>query len=182
MSKRSKSDAERSKIEAEKMRLAGASQEEIRAELGGVRSTTWRWLKDVGEIDWNGLRQEELGPARKAFVEQMIARADDVLSGRLDTDAANAWRGLMEQISRVVGLEAPKRVESRSTRINIDADIDPVTLTRYRRFCFETKFKSDEQLETVYAAFRLLPNVTVPKAPMQLPDSAENWGDWKRDK
>src|SRR5258708_1173840 len=124
MSKRSKAAAERSKIEAEKMHLAGASGDEIRAELGGSRVTTWRWLKDAGEIDWAALRQEELGPARKAFVEQVIARGDDVLAGRLDTDSANAWKGLMDQISRVVGLEAPKRSESKSTSTNVNVQLD----------------------------------------------------------
>src|SRR5450755_2344176 len=110
MSKRSKAAAERSKIEAEKMRLAGATDEEIRAELGGVRSTTWRWLQDTGPIDWAALRQEELGPARKAFVEMIVGIADRVLDGSLPEETASTWKGLMDQILRIIPMEAPKRV------------------------------------------------------------------------
>ena len=48
-----------------------------------------------------------LAPMKKKLVEQLSEMADDVLAGRYAPRVVEAWRGLMSDLAKIAGLNAP---------------------------------------------------------------------------
>lgn len=172
--RRADAEVERDTIAADKLRMEGASKKEIREQLGVSRTTAWRFLKDAENINWAVLGLEELAPLKRAFVEQIAERANDVLEGKLSPEAANAWRSLMDQISRVMGFEV-KKVVQQNTQINIG--VDPTTMGLYSRFLHECRNLVPEQMEEVFQFMRSLPRHDIDMTPprMALPEAPEDF-------
>jgi transcriptional regulator with XRE-family HTH domain len=100
----------------------GLSHKEIEQQIGVSHATLWRYFNEM-DIDWAALNAAALGPLKQKVVEQLAQRADDVLAGRLPPKVADAWRGLMAELSKVVGLHAPIRTQSTNT--NLEVTVEP---------------------------------------------------------
>ena len=120
---------------------SGESQQSVADALGVDRITIYRNLKRLTE---KLVGEATEGRLAQLKVFELIEQS--LVEGKVEPEVAREWRAIRSEISQLLGLNSPHRTISAT----INAEVDPVTLTRYRRFCFETNFLSDEQLETIY--------------------------------
>ena len=74
----------------------------------------------------------EIKELKRRVGRALLESADNVLTGDLTPDRANAWRAIMSDFSELFGLNAPKRSES----VSVSIEADPQKLGPYQWFCF----------------------------------------------
>ena len=131
----------------------GMSQTEIAEELGVHRTTIYRNTLPL-EIDWANANLAKLAPFKKKLVENIAARAVDVLNGEIEPDVANAWKGLMSELAKVVGLYEPTK--------SITAHINADPTGRFHKFVTAAAGLTDLQLEQVFEFARNLQREQLP--------------------
>jgi hypothetical protein len=146
---------------------AGESQKDVADALGVDRITIYRNLRKltdklIGEATEGRLAQLKVFE----LIEQRL------IENKVTPEVAREWRAIRSEISQLLGLNSPHR----TINATINAEVDPQKLGRYRRFCHETRFMSDSQLEQVYALCAPL-NLPPPREPVQLPATSELWGE-----
>jgi hypothetical protein len=121
---------------------AGATKQEIAADIGVSRVTLWRYLQalDVQFVESN---REAIAELKKQVASEVAQQADNVLSGHLDPKAAAAWNGLISTFNKMLGLNAPKKTES----LNVNVETDPQKLGPYQWFCFISRDLSFEEIK-----------------------------------
>jgi hypothetical protein len=133
---------------------AGESQKDVADALGVDRITIYRNLKKltdklIGEATEGRLAQLKVFE----LIEQSL------IESKVTPEVAREWRAIRSEISQLLGLNSPHR----TVTATINAEVNPTTLGRYRRFCRATRFMTDEQLERIYALCEPL-NVPPPRA------------------
>lgn len=109
---RAKTPAAVRRAQAVQLRLAGRSFREIGAELGVTVSTAFA-LTEKGLRDWAQPDADQLFLEVMAQLDQLHARYwPDALKGNLD--AFGAVMRIIDRKVRLVGLDAPKRVDIRA--------------------------------------------------------------------
>jgi len=167
----SKATQETRQARAADMLNLGFTHHEVSSMLGVSPSTTWRDLEAL-----TVRFKAEAGPAYAEFVKAQVAVFElmekSLAEGKIDHQTANSWRGIRDSISDLLGLNAP----SRSVSVTVDAE---EALVGYKRFRYETRFMSQEQLEQVYAFTKTL---NVPPTPVRIgpPETSPLWGGEKK--
>src|SRR5882762_5433957 len=146
---------------AEVTDILGVSPSTMKRDLGA--------LVDRFKSDWGATKYQEIIAAQVAVFELM---EKSLVEGSIDAQTATAWKGIRSEISTLLGLNAP----SRSVSVTVDAE---EALIGYKRFRYETRFMSQEQLEQVYAFTKTL---NVPPTPVRIgpPETSPLWGGEKK--
>jgi len=120
----------------------GTPKGEIAEKLQVSRWTLWRDLTALDNLflTENTAEIKELkGRVGRALLES----ADNVLTGDLAPDRANAWRAIISDFSELFGLNAPKKTES----LSVTVEADPQKLGPYQWFCFISRDLSFEEIK-----------------------------------
>jgi hypothetical protein len=169
--KTSKADQEARRKATADLMADGFSHAEATDILGVKPSTVWRDLAVLTERF-----KEASGPKYQEFVAAQVAVFElmekSLIEGKIDHQTSNAWRGIRSEISTLLGLNAP----SRSVSVTVDAEEG---LVGYKRFRYETRFLSQEQLEQVYAFTKKL-NVPPTVQVIGPPSSSPLWEEPKQ--
>jgi hypothetical protein len=150
---KARAEVERNKLHAAQRLAEGASRTEVMKELGVTRQTIWAYLRK-SDIDWAALNATALAPLKKKLAEQLSEMADDVLAGRYPPKVVEAWRGLMGDLAKIAGLNAP----TTSVTAHIRAD----GTGRFHKFVQAAAGLTDAQLETVFQFALKIPREQLP--------------------
>ena len=128
---------------------AGKTQAEIQEELQVSRATMWRTMTALAERFTQAVSDDDLTALKRAQLDALRCVGDAVLKGTVEPEVSNAWARLNEQVSRLLGLDAPqKRVVA-----HLDAESSPLFL----RFKKSIAGLSDDQVEEVLRAAAAMP-------------------------
>ena len=130
----------------------GKPLKDIGEELQTSRTTLWRDLKALDNL-FITENSEQIKELKRKVGHALLESADNVLSGALLPDRANAWRGIMADFSQLFGLNAPTK--SVSTNVNVDAR------GPYYEFLAHADKLTREQLEEVFRFMDALPRPEV---------------------
>lgn len=140
--------AERQSREIELMN-AGKTQGEIAADLGISRQTFWRDMNALTKSYTEG-NQTAFGKLREMQVGALLDMAREVHDGKIEPEVGNSIRGLLDSVSKLLGLNAPQK------SVTMKADVDPATLGLYRRFIHETRWVPETAFEEIWMLCRKL--------------------------
>ena len=126
-----------------------------------------------------------IGQEREAAKLRLQELEDD-----LESTLANGTIGMKDRITlaldilkdrrELLGLDAPKKTESKNVNFNLDA-VDPATLPEYRRWLFETRFMDAAQKEKAFQLIRTSGlNVRQIEA-VEVPKSSPLWNEQKKE-
>ena len=120
----------------------GTPKGEIAKKLQVSRMTLWRDLTalDTLFVTENSTEIKEL---KRRVARALLESADNVLTGDLAPDKANAWRAIMSDFSELFGLNAPKKTES----LSVSIEADPQKLGPYKWFCYISRDLSFEEIK-----------------------------------
>ncbi len=120
----------------------GTPKGEIAGKLQVSRWTLWRDLQALDTL-FTTENSTEVKELKRRVGHALLESADNVLTGDLAPDKANAWRGIMSDFSELFGLNAPRRSES----VNVNVEADPQKLGPYRWFCYISRDLSFEEIK-----------------------------------
>ncbi len=165
---------EAQKVRAEVLARGDQPSAQVAADLGitqrtvqhhrsrGLAEAIQENLDTVAEI-----RDEQLAKLKRLEEEVEQHRQ----SGRpLSLAALDRLHSFLETEIKLTGTAAP----TKHLTASLTPETDPATLSRFRRFCFETRHMDAATLEKVYEFCRTL-NVFVPEPAPQLPATSELW-------
>ncbi len=140
MKKQPKRDARRRQVVEEIKN--GTPKTEIAEKLQVSRWTLWRDLTALDNL-FVTENSTEIKELKRRVGRALLESADNVLTGDLTPDRANAWRAIMSDFSELFGLNAPKRSES----VSVSIEADPQKLGPYQWFCFISRDLSFEEIK-----------------------------------
>jgi HTH domain len=120
----------------------GTPKGEIAEKLQVSRWTLWRDLTALDDL-FVMENSAEIKELKRRVARALLESADNVLTGDLAPDKANAWRAIMSDFSELFGLNAPRRTES----VNVNVEADPQKLGPYQWFCYISRDLSFEEIK-----------------------------------
>ncbi|HEX4424180.1 MAG TPA: HTH domain-containing protein [Terriglobales bacterium] len=126
----------------------GKTQAQIADELGISRATFWRDISTLTKNYAEG-NQTAFAELRTMQVGALLDMAKEVHDEVITPETGNSIRGFLDSVSRLLGLEAPRRTESRSTNVNVEGgSVENFGL--YKRFFHEIRGLEPDQIELVW--------------------------------
>jgi hypothetical protein len=150
----------------------GETRQEIMQNENISRVTLWSDLKalDALFLTENSVEIKEL---KRRVGHALLENADNVLSGNLAPDQANAWRGIMADFSQLFGLNSP----SKSIQAHVSSESrlpTPEENPRFWRFKSCVERLDDVLFEKVCLYAKKLDYERYhPPQPLALPDASE---------
>jgi DNA-binding CsgD family transcriptional regulator len=95
----------------------GKDQPDIVEELGISRMTLWRDLQSL-EKKYGVENSEQLKAIKAKMFETLIKAAEAVWVGEIEPEVANAYRGILAEVSKLLGLNAPQKTISAHVDLN----------------------------------------------------------------
>jgi hypothetical protein len=127
---------------------SGETREEIMQNEQISRVTLWSDLKALDKLFLTE-NSTEIKELKRRVGHALLENADNVLSGDLAPDQANAWRAIMSDFSELFGLNAPSR--------SVTAHVSSNLTVRDLKLRSAASGLDDDQLESVLKFAKSLP-------------------------
>jgi hypothetical protein len=134
----------------------GETRQEIMQNEKISRVTLWSDLKALDSLFLTE-NSTEIKELKRRVGHALLESADNVLSGDLAPDMANAWRAIMSDFSELFGLNAPAR--SISARV----DVNPEHSDEFVRYREAVAHLNEDQKADVLRYAKSLPNLWKPE-------------------
>jgi hypothetical protein len=133
----------------------GETREEIMQNEKISRVTLWSDLKALDSLFLTE-NSAEIKELKRRVGHALLESADNVLSGDLAPDMANAWRAIMSDFSELFGLNAP------SKSIQAHVSTNPEHSQEFLEYRAAVAHLNDEQKADVLRYAKSLPNLWKP--------------------
>ncbi len=137
----------------------GKTRGEVAAEVGVSRMTLWRDLHAL-DAKFGAENSERVRELKAKVGEALLKAADEVWQGAVPAEVANAWRAIVADFSKLLGLNA----ESRAVVAHVSVEAEAAKLAGYRRFVRETQWVRPEKFHLIWDFVRTIEEPPTPQS------------------